>query len=159
MEVWVDGACRGNGDRDAIGAAAAVFEDRNGRQISWIRFLDSDYYTPVTNQRAELTSVIIALQEAICKAQSLDNNPRVDVTIHTDSKYVVGCMTKWIYRWAENGWVNSQGNTVANKDLIKEASDLDDELKEFGDVDYVWVPRSENVDADRLCNETMDENS
>ena len=41
-------------------------------------------------------------------------------------------MTEWIYKWANNRWLNSRGVEVANRDLIQKASDLDDELKELG---------------------------
>jgi ribonuclease HI len=69
----------------------------------------------------------------------------------------MGCMRKWIYKWASNGWINSKGNEVANRDLIKEASDLDDRAKKLGDVKFVWIPRSENHLADKLCNLELDD--
>lgn len=66
-------------------------------------------------------------------------------------------MTKWIYKWANNGWTNAAGNEVANRDLIEEASALDDRLKEEGDVEYIWIPREENQRADEMCNDDMDD--
>jgi ribonuclease HI len=66
-------------------------------------------------------------------------------------------MTEWIYKWTNNGWINAAGNEVANRDLIEEASDLDDRLKKEGDVRYVWIPRSQNQLADEACNDCMDE--
>ncbi|CAG8959573.1 hypothetical protein HYFRA_00001475 [Hymenoscyphus fraxineus] len=160
MEFKIDGACRGNGNWDAIGAAAAVLLGRDGEwRKCWTRFLEADEYQPVTNQRAELTAVIVALEAALRKVRSLNSSPYVVVEIQSDSRYVVKCMNEWVYKWSSNGWINSKGNEVANRDLIQEASDLDDELKEHGDVDYVWIPRSENYDADRFCNEELDENS
>lgn len=44
-----------------------------------------------------------------------------------------------------------------NRDLISRASDLDDDIKELGDVRYVHIPRSENDEADWQCNRTLDE--
>lgn len=44
---------------------------------------------------------------------------------------------------------------MANRDLIEEASDLDDRLKELGGVKYFWIPRDQNSDADELCNQVM----
>lgn len=66
-------------------------------------------------------------------------------------------MTDWIYKWTRNGWVNSAGNEVANRDLIEKASDLDDEVKELGTVDYVWIPRAENQKADEAVSNVLDE--
>jgi len=157
MKIYVDGGCRGNGQPGSIGAAAAVFESRGGRQQIWSRRLPASYHTPVTNQRAELTAIIIALEQAIIKYDGLDSDPRLVVTIYSDSRYAIGCMNEWIYKWSQNGWVNAAGREVANRELIQEASDLDDELKERGDVSYVWIPRHENEDADRHCNSVMDE--
>lgn len=65
-------------------------------------------------------------------------------------------MTDWIYKWRNNGWINSAGNEVANRDLIEEADDLDTQLKEEGKVDYVWIPRDQNSEADGACNNVLD---
>jgi ribonuclease HI len=66
-------------------------------------------------------------------------------------------MTAWIYKWRRNGWINSAGYEVANRDLIEEADDLDTRLKQEGDVQYVWIPREKNQDADEACNDLLDE--
>jgi ribonuclease HI len=66
-------------------------------------------------------------------------------------------MTEWIHKWCRNGWINSAGNEVANKELIQEASGLDDKVKELGDVKYIWIPREQNEDADRYCNQALDD--
>lgn len=154
MEIHVDGGCRGNGQPGAIGAAAAVFKKKYGGYDAWTKSLPS--YPPPTNQRAEITAIILALEQALERLKELDTNPYLDVKIYSDSRYAIGCMTNWIYKWARNGWINAAGNEVANRDLIQEASDLDDRLKEEGDVEYIWIPREENELADRLCNEDMD---
>ena len=45
-----------------------------------------------------MTAIIIALEQALEKYHDLDGTPRIDVKIYTDSKYVIGCMTDWIYK-------------------------------------------------------------
>jgi ribonuclease HI len=102
-------------------------------------------------------AIKLALELALQEARGLRFNPHVDVTISSDSKYAIGCMNEWISKWYNNGWVNSAGNAVANRDLIEKASDLEDELAELGRVKYVWIPREQNTVADRLCNEKMDD--
>ena len=42
-------------------------------------------------------------------------------------------------------------------DLIREASELDDAVRELGKVRYIWIPRSENWEADEAANAVMDE--
>ena len=153
MKMYVDGGCRRNGYSSAIGAAAYVIHMRAGRTETWT----SPIYENPTNQRAELTAIMIALQKALAKYDRLHSAPYLQVTIYTDSKYAQGCMSTWIYQWAKNGWLNSRGNPVANLDLIQKASNLDDAVRDLGDVEYVWIPRSENSEADEAANLAMDE--
>lgn len=157
LEYYVDGGCRGNGNSWSIGAAAAVRVNKWGKQKAWVRRLPRDQYNPPTNQKAEITAIIIALELALQQYQELASSPKLDLEIFSDSKYAIGCMTDWIYKWDQNGWVNAAGNPVANKDLIQRASDLDDEVRMLGNVKYTWIPRSENEEADRYCNEAMDD--
>lgn len=155
MVIKVDGGCRGNGQQGAIGAAAAVILGRNGVILkTWTCELPN--YPRATNQRAEISAIILALELALDKYNSLSNNVYMDVTIMSDSRYAVECMNTWIYKWAQNGWINAKGNKVTNQDLIQQASDLDDELNECGRVRYKWIPRSENGAADEACNNHMD---
>ncbi|KAI1194869.1 ribonuclease H-like domain-containing protein [Nemania serpens] len=156
MEFYVDGGCRGNGQAWSIGAAACCLTKSHNRGYRYRTTSLPRHPTP-TNQRAEIAAIIMALEWALEKYDELDSYPDLDVRIHTDSRYAVGCMDNWIYKWVRNGWVNSAGNEVANRDLIEEASDLDDKVKDLGAVRYIWVPRSENEDADRHCNEELDE--
>jgi hypothetical protein len=69
MEVYVDGGCRRNGRPDSTGAAAAVFKNRRGRHKTWIRYLPP--YPPATNQRAEITAIIVALEQILEKYDEL----------------------------------------------------------------------------------------
>ncbi|OKL63881.1 hypothetical protein UA08_00987 [Talaromyces atroroseus] len=154
--IYVDGGCRRNGSSNAIGAAAAVRKLRwRGKHEHIEQRLSG--YSDATNQRAEITAIILGLKMALgCYDDLYCPKPRLHVTIHSDSKYAVNCMNTWIYKWANNGWINSRGNDVANQDLIREASSLDDDVRLLGRVNYVWIPRSENELADGYCNLEMD---
>ena len=156
MEFYVDGGCRGNGNTGAIGAAACILKTRYGSSFCETRALPRYSVVP-TNQRAEITAIIIALEWALRKYQELDTSPRLDVRIHSDSRYAIGCMSQWIYKWTRNGWLNAAGYEVANRDLIEEASNLDDDVSNLGSVEYIWVPREENEEADEACNDKLDQ--
>jgi ribonuclease HI len=155
INLYADGGCRGNGQPGAISAAAVLFKKRKGR---WRpkHSVALPRNPPPTNQRAELTAVILALSKALEQYDKMLTYPRFDVTIHVDSKYAIGCMTEWIHKWRRNGWTNQRGEPVANRDLIMKASALDQRLKQLGSVYYQWIPRDENWRADQLCNENMD---
>ncbi|KAL9601244.1 MAG: hypothetical protein Q9219_002649 [cf. Caloplaca sp. 3 TL-2023] len=155
MHMSVDGACRYNGYSNATAAAAVVVFPKWGRNKIYTRRLP-DYPTP-TNQAAELTAIILALEQAVEKYEQLSALPYMRVTIRTDSKYAFGCMTEWVHKWRGNGWINCAGRDVANRDLIEEALDLEAEIERNGNVSYVWVPREENQEADEAANDALDE--
>ncbi|KAI1176273.1 ribonuclease H-like domain-containing protein [Nemania sp. FL0916] len=157
MEFEVDGGCRGNGKPWAVGAAACVLLTRSG-SMYWHRTEElSRHPYPPTSQRAEITAIIMALEWALEAYDELDSYPRLVLRIHSDSRYATGCMNDWIYKWVHNGWQNAAGYEVANRDLIERASDLDDRVKELGEVKYIWVPREQNQTADELCDDKLDE--
>ena len=156
MKIYVDGGCRNNGRPGAVAAAAAVVKRRWGKRKEFRRCLLREPYPP-TNQRAEITAIILALEVGLKRYGELHSSPYMKVTIYSDSKYVIGCMTEWIPKWRRNGWRNAAGNPVANQDLIKEAAELHNKLDKEGRVKYTWIPRDANEHADRLCNLAMDE--
>jgi ribonuclease HI len=100
-----------------------------------------------TNQRAELTAIL----------RALDIAPRHrEVTIYTDSKYSIDCVTNWYRNWEKNGWVNSKGKPVENKDLVADIRERIVEREQLGKVTYfVWVKghaqNEGNIAADRLA--------
>lgn len=76
-----------------------------------------------TNQRAELTAILRALEVA----------PRDrPVAIYTDSNYSIKCLTDWYKKWEQNGWLNSARKPVENKDLIERVLALINEREEIG---------------------------
>ncbi|KAK7701867.1 hypothetical protein SLS64_010001 [Diaporthe eres] len=104
-----------------------------------------------------MRAIIMALEWALEKYKTLRGCPELQVTIYSDSQYAVRCMNDWIYKWCGNGWLNSRGFEVANRDLIERASHLDDLIAELGSVDYVWIRREDNEAADELCRQRLNE--
>ncbi|KAI0149368.1 ribonuclease H-like domain-containing protein [Pestalotiopsis sp. NC0098] len=159
MVFHVDGGCRNNGYSNAYGAAAAVLENRRGDGY-WYKTqaLPRGLWHPTpTNQRAEITAIILALEWAIEKSRELDTDPYCITDIYSDSQYAVNCFSQWIARWSRNGWVNSRGVEVANSDLLQDAVPLHNEVFNLGELHYHWVPRHQNAHADRYCNQELDE--
>lgn len=94
--VYTDGACSGNPGPG--GWAWATKPDGELR--------DSGGEAQSTNQRMEITAALEALR-------SLDGQ----LTIVSDSTYVINGCTTWWKKWKLNGWKNSQRQPVANIDL------------------------------------------
>jgi ribonuclease HI len=93
-----------------------------------------------TNNRMELMAAIRAL-EALRRP--------VMVQLHTDSKYLLDGITKWIGGWQRNGWVTAARHPVKNADLWRRLV----EAMNSHDVTWVWVkghagdPGNERADA------------
>jgi len=98
-----DGACSGNPGPGGWGALLR-FEDGSVHELG-----GADRAT--TNNRMELTAAL-ALLEAIKEL------PRPDqLSIRTDSRYLIDGFSKWIQGWKRKGWRTASGGAVLNRDL------------------------------------------
>lgn len=100
-----------------------------------------------TNQRAELTAVVRALE------RTKDDEK---IRIFTDSKYTIDCSLNWYKSWVKNNWKKPNGEDVLNQDLIKQIRALIDERDEEGFTTlFQWVKghasNAGNVAADKLA--------
>ena len=118
VNIYTDGACRGNPGRGGWGAIL-VYGDKE-REMSGGEPM-------TTNNRMELSAVISAL--------SALKEP-CEVTLTTDSQYVVNAIEKgWLDNWQRNGWKKSGRGEVLNVDLWAKLV----ELIQLHKVDFVWV--------------------
>jgi ribonuclease HI len=150
-----DGACRLNGTPQAFGGAGIHFPFCP--QLSGYRSLRSHPYFRVTNQVAELTGLVMILETALDKKSELKEDPFFVLHVKSDSVYAIGCVTRWHQKWKRNGWRNARGVPVANRDLIKQALDLIQQLEVNGEVKFEKVGRDQNQEADKLANEGCNE--
>lgn len=122
LDVFTDGACSGNPGEAAI---AVVFKE-NGKIVKEI----AEAIGHATNNIAEYAALVRALKEARFL------NAR-NIRVHTDSQ--------WMFNQIRGTYqVKSEGI----KPLYDEAVSL---AKTFKRVEFKWVPREENKDADRLA--------
>lgn len=147
IEIYTDGSSIGNGKAGAAAGVGVFFGEGDPRNISERLARDS----PQTNQRAELTAILRALQ-AVDAAEA--------VRIFTDSKYSISCVTEWYRKWAQTGWVTSGSaggrQPVKNADLVRAIRAVIDEREAFGAAtQLVWVKghnnQPGNVAADALA--------
>ena len=99
VEIFTDGACTGNpgpGGWGAILRAGTQEKELSGGERA------------TTNNRMELTAAIRAF-EAL--------KVPTEVTISTDSRYVMDGATKWMANWKRNGWKTADKKPVKNEDL------------------------------------------
>jgi ribonuclease HI len=138
VEVYTDGACRGNPGPGGWGAILTSGGHR--RELS-----GADPAT--TNNRMELAAVIAALQAL---------KRRVRVQLYTDSQYVRRGVLEWLPAWKARAWRTADKKPVKNRDLWQL---LDQEIAKH-DIEWHWVPGHAGVPgnerADALANEAID---
>ena len=137
VEVYADGACKGNpgpGGWGVLLRASGVEKELFGGERE------------TTNNRMELTAVIRAL-EALKR--------RCTVRLYTDSQYVQKGISQWIHDWKRRGWRTADKKPVKNEDLWRRL----DELAGGHDIEWHWVRghagHPENERADALANRAI----
>ena len=104
LYAYTDGACSGN---PGPGGWGALLQAKDGADVVKERSLQGGE-ADTTNNRMELLAAINAL-EAL-------ERPSV-ITVVTDSAYVKGGITAWLFGWKRNGWKTSTKKPVKNVDL------------------------------------------
>jgi len=99
VEIYTDGACKGNPGRGGWGAW--LLADGHEKELFGGE-------PDTTNNRMELRAVIEAL--------SVLKRP-CEVIVHTDSEYVQKGISEWIHGWKARGWKTAARAPVKNVDL------------------------------------------
>lgn len=138
VQIWTDGACKGN---PGVGGWGALLQYGEHRKELYGGTAET------TNNRMELQAVIEALSQL--------NRP-CKVTLYTDSQYVKRGMTEWIDSWKARGWRTASKQPVKNADLWQKL----DILSSQHELTWQWVrghtgdPGNEH--ADMLANKGVE---
>ena len=139
IEIFTDGACRGNPGPGGWGVLLIAGERRKTMYGG-----ERD----TTNNRMELTAAIEALKAL---------NGSRKVTLHTDSKYVMEGVNSWMDGWKQRGWKTANKKPVKNQDLWQAL----DEAAARHEIKWKWVKGhtgvAGNEEADALANRGIDE--
>jgi ribonuclease HI len=133
VEIWTDGACKGNPGPGGWGAI--IRSGSHEKELSGGEPL-------TTNNRMELLAAIRALEALKRPCQ---------VILTTDSNYVRDGITKWVHGWKRNGWKTADRKPVKNGELWQAL------LEAAGPhvIDWRWVRghngHPENERADKLA--------
>lgn len=138
VEIFTDGACRGNPGPGGWGALLRY----NGQEK---RISGSMPHT--TNNRMELQAAIEGLNAL---------KQRCTVNLYTDSQYLRQGMLSWMAQWKKKGWRNSKKEPVKNADLWQAL----DHLATQHEIHWHWVKghagHPENEIADELATGAID---
>ena len=138
IEIFTDGGCKGNPGPGGYGCI--IRGDGNVLELK-------GSHPQTTNNIMEMTAAIVALKELSQPYQ---------ITLTTDSQYLVKGMTEWIHNWVKKGWLTASRQPVKNKELWQELYNLSKQHK----ITWIWVKghagHPENERCDQLANEAMD---
>ena len=138
VEIYTDGACRGN---PGPGGWGALLRSNGHEKELYGGQLDT------TNNQMELLAAIKALE-------SLKEPCKID--LFTDSKYVKNGITQWIINWKTNGFKNAKKKPVLNAELWIRL----DTLVSEHDINWLWVKghsgHIDNERADALANRGLE---
>ena len=139
VKIWTDGACSGNPGPGGWGAL--------------LRYGDKE--KELFGGQADTTNNQMELKAAIEALNALKKPCTVELT--TDSQYVKGGMTGWIFGWKKNGWKTANKKPVKNVELWQA---LDDAVSRHK-VNWHWIKghagHAENEKADELARLGMEE--
>ena len=139
VDIYTDGACRGN---PGPGGWGAILRYR-GREKTL-----HGAEARTTNNRMEMMAAIGAL-EALTRPS--------DVRLHTDSQYVKNGITQWLAAWKRRNWKTAGREPVKNVDLWKRL----DAASSRHRVQWVWVKghsgHEGNERADAVARQAIDE--
>lgn len=139
IEIYTDGACRGNPGPGGWGVLL-IYEGIKKTLYGGAQ--------DTTNNRMEMQAVIEAL-----KALKSD----CEVSLYTDSKYVMDGINKWLPGWKKRDWQTSNKKPVKNRDLWE----ILDIATQSYKIEWHWVKghtgNPGNEKADSLANRGIDE--
>lgn len=139
VEIFTDGACRGNPGPGGWGVLLRFGSEEK-------QLCGGERET--TNNRMELTAVIEALA-ALTRP--------CDVRLTSDSIYVLKGIQEWLPNWKKRNWKTASKKPVKNVDLWQKLDSLISKHK----IDWHWIKghsgHRENEIADELANRGIDE--
>jgi len=139
VEIFTDGACRGNPGPGGWGALL-----RFGVTEKKIKGGDQN----TTNNRMEMQAAISALESL--------SRP-CEIKLVTDSKYLLDGINSWLPNWKKRGWKTASKKPVKNEDLWRKL----DALVQPHTIDWEWVKghsgHVENEIVDQLANDAIDD--
>uniref|UniRef100_A0A182WQW2 Ribonuclease H1 n=1 Tax=Anopheles minimus TaxID=112268 RepID=A0A182WQW2_9DIPT len=102
VQVYTDGSCEGNGTVHAAAGVGVYFDE--GHPLNTSKPVSGR----ATNNCGEIQAASLAIR--LAHEQGVRQ-----LTINTDSKFLIDSITKWVPGWKKRGWTLASGGPVKNK--------------------------------------------
>lgn len=101
--AYTDGSCLGNPGPGGWGARI-VYPDRTVSEFG-------GFQSSTTNNQMEMQAIVAALNQLRDQSQ---------LTVRSDSRYVLDGLSKWLQAWKRRGWMTAAGEPVKNQALWRQ---------------------------------------
>jgi ribonuclease HI len=144
MKAYVDGSILRNPDGPGGWAYRLVAPDPDGSFEPGILIQEGSGSDPSsTNNRMELEACIqgvMAVQKMWSNAGAFNLQALRKLQVLCDSQYCVRGVNEWSAGWIRNGWINSQGQAVANQEQWKKLLAMIQAFRlNTGYLEFVWL--------------------
>lgn len=137
VRIFTDGCCKGN---PGPGGYGCIIQYKGKTE----ELTGADKQT--TNNIMEMTAAIVALKHL---------KEPCEVTLTTDSRYLVDGITDWIHGWIKKGWTTASRKPVKNQSLWEELHCLSQKHK----ISWHWTKghagHPQNERCDELANQAL----
>lgn len=133
LVIYTDGACSGNPGPGGWGVLMQF--GKNEKELFGGE-------TETTNNRMEMMAAIEALR-------AIKEGYNGEITLWTDSTYVLKGITEWIHGWKKRNWKKSDKKPVINADLWRILDDLNQRHK----IDWKWVKGHAGIEGNERADE------
>ena len=128
ITIYTDGAAKGNPGNGGYGAV--LISGKHKKELS-------QGFRKTTNNRMELLSVIVALEQI--------KKENTEVTVYSDSKYVVDAVEKkWVFNWEKKGFAKKKNIDLWKRFLV---------IYRNHTVNFQWVKGHAGNPMNERCDE------
>lgn len=128
ITVYTDGAAKGNPGPGGYGIV--LLSGKHRKEVS-------EGYKLTTNNRMELMAVVVALE--------MIKNPGANITIYSDSKYVIDAVEKkWVFAWQKTGFKKKKNADLWQRFL---------RVYPLHQVRFVWVKGHAGIAENERCDQ------
>ena len=126
IKIYTDGAAKGNPGKGGYGIV--LISGKYRKEIS-------GGFEKTTNNRMELLAVIVALEHI--------KKPNAQITVYSDSKYVVDAIEKkWVFSWYKNNFNKKKNSDLWRRFLV---------VYKKHQVEFIWVKGHSNNEENNRC--------